>query len=70
MPETDRTLGEHGARLDAVERDIAEIKSDVKKILAQVNEARGGWRLMMTLGSASAAVGAILATYLPKLFGK
>lgn len=70
MAEVERTLGEHHARLDALEGDITEIKADVKALLAQANEAKGGWRLMMVLGGASASVGGIIATYLPKMLGK
>jgi len=60
MADEQRTLGEHGARLDALERDIGEIKGDVKSLLQQVSEARGGWRGMMALAGFASAVGAAL----------
>ncbi len=68
MPEIERTLGEHGARLTAVEDDIAEIKADVKTVLRQMAEAQGGWKVLMLVGGASATIGGLLATYLPKFF--
>lgn len=68
MAEVERTLGEHGARLTAVEDDIAEIKADVKMVLKQMAEAQGGWKMLMMVGGASATLGGLLATYLPKLF--
>ncbi len=67
MPEVERTLGQHEARLDAVEGDIAEIKTDVKLVLAQMAEARGGWKTLLMIGGASATLGGLVATYLPKL---
>lgn len=60
MGEEQRTLGEHGARLDALERDIGEIKRDVKDLLAQVSEARGGWKFMLALSGFASFVGAAL----------
>lgn len=55
----ERTIGEHGARLDALERDIEEIKSDVKSILMQLSEAKGGWRTLLMLGGISATLGGL-----------
>ena len=66
MPETERTLGEHGARLTAVEEDIHEIKADVKTILKQMAEAQGGWKMLMMVGGASATIGGLIATLLAK----
>jgi hypothetical protein len=61
----ERTIGQHGARLDALERDIEEIKADVKQVLQQMAEAKGGWRLLMLVGGMSATVGGFIAKYLP-----
>ena len=61
----ERTLGEHGARIDAVENDLREIKADVKQVLAQMAEAKGGWRMFMMVGGISATIGGIVSKYLP-----
>lgn len=68
MPETDRIIGEHGARLDSVEGDIGEIKGDVKSILAQLNQAKGGWKTLMLVAGIAGAMGAF-ATKLAAIFG-
>lgn len=70
MADVERTLGQLEGRLDSAESDIAEIKKDVKEILAHINEAKGGWKLMMVLGGVSASIGGVIATYLPKFFVK
>lgn len=56
----ERTLGEHGARLDALERQIEKIDRNVEVLLRQVAEARGGWRGMMALAGFASAIGAAL----------
>lgn len=58
--DTQRTLGEHGARLVAVERDVSEISRDVKAIRETLAQARGGWKTLMLVGGAAGAVGALL----------
>lgn len=68
MPETDRILGEHGARLTSVEDDIGEIKGDVKSILAQLNQAKGGWKTLMLVAGIAGAMGAF-ATKLAAILG-
>ena len=61
----ERELGEHAARLDSVEGDIAEIRTDVKLILAEMHKAKGGWRTLMLVGGAVGAVGALVGKLLP-----
>ena len=61
----ERELGEHAARLDSVESDISEIRSDVKKILAEMHQAKGGWRTLMLVGGMAGAVGALVGKFLP-----
>lgn len=58
--DTQRTLGEHGARLLAVERDVAEIGRDVKAIRDTLAQARGGWKTLLLVAGAAGAMGALL----------
>lgn len=64
----ERTLGEHGARITAVEGDIKEIKADVKTILEQLNQAKGGWKTLMLVAGVAGTMGALAAKFLG-LFG-
>lgn len=64
---TDREIGELTARVAALEVDMHEFGQDVKQILATMNQAKGGWRLMMAVAGLSGAVGAALVKLLPWL---
>lgn len=66
MQETERTLGEHGARLTSVEEDIHEMKADIKTILGHVNQAKGGWLVILAVGSIGATIGGIIVTFIAK----
>lgn len=62
MQDVQRDLGRHDARLDAMERDLQEMKDQLTKMVDQMTEinttlstARGGWRTLMLVGGAGAA---------------
>jgi putative NADH-flavin reductase len=65
--EIQRDLGKHDAQIDALERELREIKNDQRRIFEKLDcisqtlsEAKGGWKLFMIVGGASAAFGAFL----------
>lgn len=41
--------------------EIRELRDDVRTLLDAVTEAKGGWRMLMAVGSASAVIGASVA---------
>lgn len=54
--------------------DIREIKeiltkqsAEIAKIQLTLSEAKGGWKMMMAMGGAGAAFGAIVGKFLPML---
>lgn len=47
------------ARIDALEARNVEMYADIKHIREVVDQAKGGWRMLMMVGGASAAVGAV-----------
>lgn len=53
------------SKVTTLESEVQELRTDMKKVLATLQEAQGGWRLMMLLGGASAVVGGLLAKFLP-----
>jgi len=55
-----RDLGEHGARLNALEGDVTEIRTDVKKILAHIEQHKGGWRVLLIMSGIAGGVGAFM----------
>jgi chromosome segregation ATPase len=75
--ELQRDLGKHDAQIEALERDMQEMKADLRRLfdkLDQINntlsEAKGGWRTMMWIAGASAAAGGLIAKFLPFFNGR
>ena len=70
-------LAEHMGRLDGEQRamkaDVAELKRDMKALLAAVNQARGGWKTILIVAGVSGAAGALmskagaLVAWMPKI---
>jgi prefoldin subunit 5 len=67
MPDIERTLGEHAAQLSNMGEDIAEIKSDVKQLLAAKSEFEGAKKTLYTIAALIGAGSASLVTYASKL---
>jgi hypothetical protein len=44
-----------------LESEIKELRDDVRTLLEAVTEAKGGWKMLLMIGSASAAIGASAA---------
>ncbi len=72
MPVSDREFGEMSARLAAVEKGMESLREDVKEgnqtsdaILLKLSRVEGGWRVLAAVAAASAAVGGLLAKFLP-----
>lgn len=55
------------AKADSMERDMKEMRGDVKTLLALVNQTKGGWKVILLIGGISGAVGALLGKFLPFL---
>ena len=62
MQDVQRDLGRHDARLDAMEKDLQEMKDQMARMVDQmskINEtlstAKGGWKTLMLFGGAAAA---------------
>lgn len=62
-----RTLGEHDAQLEALGRDVSEMKADIKAIRETLSEARGGWKTLLLVGGAAGSMGALIGKFLPFL---
>lgn len=65
---SDREIGEHDARLNALEKQMDEIRDDVKSILSVLSEARGGWKTLMLVGGIAGMMGATVAKLASVLF--
>lgn len=74
MTTDEERIGRLDERMKALERDMDGIRSDTKDIKQSLealsktlNEARGGWRTLMWLGGAVAALGGVLGWALQHL---
>lgn len=44
-------------QVERLEKDVAEMKGDIKIILTTLDKASGGWKMLMIVGGFSAAIG-------------
>ncbi len=56
-----RTLGEHTAEIRGLQEDMTEVKGDVKSILAILSEAKGSWKLLVMIATASSGLTLIIS---------
>ena len=54
-------IGRLDERMKALERDMSDVDKKLGQILDTLSEARGGWRTLMWLGGAAAALGGFVA---------
>lgn len=73
---TERELATHTAEIKHLQSDMDKLVEDMKQvkaclgeIKATLSEARGGWRTLMIVGGASAAIGGLVANILHWLKG-
>lgn len=65
----DRDLGAHSARLDVIEKELSEMRTDLRVIRDTLTEARGGWKTLMVVGGMSGTIGAFAAKWVLPLIG-
>jgi len=66
-PEERDRLAKVETRVENQAEDIREIKSDDKEILAVINQAKGGWKFYVAIGTVAGAIGAAVAKLAPML---
>jgi chromosome condensin MukBEF ATPase and DNA-binding subunit MukB len=67
LPSYDRDLGNHDARLEALERDIAAMRHDVREVRDLMVTAKGGWKAIALIAGISSVVGGFLVKIAPWL---
>lgn len=67
------SIEERLATLEANQRnladDVAELKTDVKAVLAAVSQARGGWKALIAVAALAGAAGAFAGKLVAALGG-
>lgn len=74
---TERELANHGADIrhlqvdmDKLVADMEDMKKTLNAISQTLSEARGGWKVLMLVGGAGGALGAIILQAIHYLAGK
>lgn len=49
----------HEVRIGNLERDVGDIKADMKQVLAILNSAQGSWKMLVMVGGACSALGSL-----------
>jgi prefoldin subunit 5 len=57
------------ADMDRLVADMEDIKKTLNSINPTLAEARGGWKVLMMVGGAGGALGAIVTQFAHKVFG-
>ena len=70
MAEIDRELRELSARMTVLEREMKELRADIKWMRDTVQQTKGGWRTIAFLISAGGLTGAILTWIAHNVMGK
>jgi Na+/H+ antiporter NhaB len=55
--------------MDKLVQDMESIKATLNDINTTLAEARGGWRVLMMVGGAGGALGAVVTQFAHKVFG-
>lgn len=57
------------ADMDRLITEMESIKATLNSINSTLSEARGGWRVLMMVGGAGGALGAVITQYAHKILG-
>lgn len=60
---TDHDIGRLSEAVRLLQGAVEDLGSEVKSIKTTIDEAKGGWRVLMLLGGASAGVGAAFGAW-------
>ena len=69
MDDTSATIGGLLARMDRVEKELDELKRGQMEILRLLNQAQGGWKLVVYVGSAAVAIASIITAFIKSIWG-
>ena len=70
MDSVDIAVARMEVQVERLEQDMAELKSDIKFIRRKLDEATGGWKVFMIVGSAGAAIGGLIFKLIDMIGGK
>jgi hypothetical protein len=69
MDDTSATIGGLLARMERVEKELDDLKTGQNEILSILNQAQGGWKLVVYVGSAAVAFAGVVAAVFESIRG-
>lgn len=77
MQELQRDIGKHDAQIEALDKDLREMREDMRRIFEKLDsinqtlsEAKGGWKTLMWVAGASAALGGVVVKLITTMSGR
>ena len=77
MQEIQRDIGKHDAQIEALDKDLREMREDMRRIFEKLDsinttlaEAKGGWQVLMVMGGVGAAFGSVIGWAIEHFSGK
>lgn len=64
MEELPRTIGNLEAKIDRLEEDVQRLYKRQEQIITILNQAAGGWKVMVAVGTVAGAIGAFVTKLL------
>jgi hypothetical protein len=65
-----RTLGDHGAQLTNLQREVAQIAENVRSLVAAENQREGGKKALWTIAAVAGATSSAIVSAAIKLWPK
>jgi hypothetical protein len=64
-----RDLGKHDAEIENLKQEVHLMRGDLSEIKEMLNEAKGGWRVLMAVSGFAAAVASGITWVVFKVLG-
>ena len=61
------TLGKHDADIAVLKTEVAGLRTDIKQVLAILNEAKGGWKTVALIAGVSSTATVVLGKFFMSL---
>ena len=58
-----QSFGRLTAKVEMLEEQVAEMRADLRAVRDMLNEAKGGWKLMLAVAGLAGTAGAILSKF-------
>ena len=76
MDAIQRDLGRHDAQIENLEKDILDMRKEINRLMEKIDnmnlileQAKGGWKVLMMVGGLSAVIGGVIVKVVAFLWG-